>query len=129
VAAVITAACSLGDVELPGPGPVLELKKALSKELPRRVRKQLPELARSIVSAGVDPFEWCARARRGLDRAEVLAIGDASRVLLSREQRARGETVTGHFMAAQERRLADLGSFTTSTRFRNLRRQLGLAHP
>jgi tetratricopeptide (TPR) repeat protein len=129
VVAVITAACALGEVEIPGARPVPDLVKALGKELPRRVRKLLPDIGGRIRATGVDPHDWTARALGGLDRAEALALGDVSRMLLGEDERARGETVTGHFNEAQERRLNELSAFITSTAWRSLRERLGLAHP
>jgi hypothetical protein len=130
VTAIINAACALGDVTLPW--EVVEppeLRRNLSKELPRRVRKALPELAERVSQGGLEPLTWIALAEHGLDRARALVLGDISLVLLDEEQRGRGETVLGHFLDKQERRFADLSRFATSQALLEMRKRLGLEHP
>lgn len=127
VAAVVSAACGLGEVELPGrAAEPPELRKMLGRELPRRVKKQLPELAERVRSSGLEVSAWCERVERGFDRARALVLVDVSLLLLSEEQRARGETVLGHFLDKQERRLDELSRLVTSSAFSRLRRRLGL---
>lgn len=130
VAAVVSAACGLGEVEIGArAAEPPELRKLLGKELPRRVRKQLLELAPRVRDSGIDLTAWCDRVERGLDRARALVVPDVSLLLLSREQRDRGETVLGHFLEKQERRMEDLGRLVTSSAFARLRQRLGLGLP
>jgi tetratricopeptide (TPR) repeat protein len=93
VAALITAACHLGGVRLEGPPYAMlpEFERSLGKEMQRRVRKVLPELAARVSDDGADPVEWVRAAMSSLDRMAAAAIGDVSWVLGGPSGAARGE--------------------------------------
>jgi tetratricopeptide (TPR) repeat protein len=122
VAALIVAACRLGDVELPAPAFAMlgEFQRLLAKEVPRRVRKLLPELARAVQDEAPDLRGWVRAATSSLDRMAAIAAGDVSWVLGgrsrtpvgdSREERARAERLLG---------------FVLSPTYLDLREQLGM---
>lgn len=122
VAALIVAACRLGEVELPAPAFAMlgEFQRLLAKELPRRVRKLLPELARAVAAESPDLRGWVRAATSSLDRMAAIAAGDVSWVLggrsrtpvgESREERARAERLLG---------------FVLSPTYLDLREQLGM---
>jgi cellulose synthase operon protein C len=122
VAALIVATCRLGEVELPAPAFAMlgEFQRLLAKEVPRRVRKLLPELARAVQAENPDLRGWVRAATSSLDRMAAIAAGDVSWVLggrsrtpvgESREERARAERLLG---------------FVLSSTYLDLREQLGM---
>jgi hypothetical protein len=122
VAALIVAACRLGEVELPSPAFAMlgEFQRLLAKEVPRRVRKLLPDLARAVQAESPDLMGWVRAATSSLDRMAAIAAGDVSWVLGgrsrapvgdSREERARAERLLG---------------FVLSPTYLDLREQLGM---
>ncbi len=122
IAALIVAACRIGEVELPSPAFAMlgEFQRLLAKEVPRRVRKQLPDLARAVQAEARELMGWVRAATSSLDRMAAIAAGDASWVLggrartpvgESREERARAERVLG---------------FVLSPIYLDLREQLGM---
>ena len=83
VAALIVAACRLGGVELNAPAFAMlaEFQRQLAKEMPRRVKKVLPELAAQVRDYGQDTLRFYRAATSSLDRMAALAAGDVSWVL------------------------------------------------
>jgi len=83
VSALIVAACRLGGVELDAPSFALlaEFQRQLAKEMPRRVKKVLPELASRVKQEGADTLAFYRAATASLDRMAALAAGDVSWVL------------------------------------------------
>jgi cellulose synthase operon protein C len=83
VAALVVAACRLGGVELQAPAFALlaEFQRQLAKEMPRRVKRVLPELAARVKSEGQDTASFYRAATSSLDRMAALAAGDVSWVL------------------------------------------------
>ena len=90
IAALIVAACKLAGLDLPSPPYAMlgEFMRLVGKEMPRRVKKVLGELALPIVQSGQDPIAWTRAATSSLDRMAVIAAGDVSWVL-GRRRRAR----------------------------------------
>ncbi|RYZ09531.1 MAG: hypothetical protein EOO73_04335 [Myxococcales bacterium] len=122
VAALIVAACRLGEVELPSPAFAMlgDFQRQLGKELPRRVRKLLPELARAVANDAPDLLSWVRAATSSLDRMAAIAAGDVSWVLGGRARAPIGE---GRDERARAERLL---SFVLSPGYLDLREQLGM---
>ncbi len=93
VAALITAACQLGGARLDAPpyAMLAEFERLLGKEMQRRVRKVLPDLAAAVARSGTDPIAWVRAALSSLDRMAAAAIGDVSWVLAGQSGGGRGE--------------------------------------
>ena len=122
VRSIGAAACAVGGVDLL-PSASLDMQKALTKELPRKVRKQLPEMAERVRSSGETITAFCNAARAALDRAQVLATGDASLVVCTPSQRLETEAERD---VSFELRLANVAAFIASSSYRSLRSRLGL---
>ncbi len=126
VAALAAAACSVGKHPLKTQSYSMfgEFSRALERELPRRVRKELTPIAEAVAASGVDPADWASAARTSLDRAAALFVGDVSWVILGRKER---ETQHRNFDATTEERIWSLLRFVLSTDFMRLRAKLGMA--
>jgi tetratricopeptide (TPR) repeat protein len=125
IAALVVAACNVAGFRMESPPYAMlgEFERQLSKELPRRTRKVLPEMAHAVRSSGADPIVWMRAARSSLDRMAAIAIGDVSWVLASGEGRPRGEPpVTTEGRLRAERLL----SFVLSPSFFSIREKLGM---
>jgi len=126
VAAIIVAACRIADVELSAPpfAMLAEFHRLLAKETgnwaARRVRKQLPDLARAVALESPDLLGWVRAATSSLDRMAAIAAGDVSWVLGGRARADIGE-------GREERTRAErLLSFVLSPVYLDLREQLGM---
>jgi cellulose synthase operon protein C len=124
IAALVVAACRTAGVDLPSPQYAMlgEFSRLLGKELTRRTRKQLPELAAAVVRSGQDVLAWVQAANSSLDRLAAIAAGDVSNVLAS-STGYRGQI--GASMEAQAR-AARLLTFVLSPTYLALREQLGM---
>lgn len=125
VAALVVAACNIAEVRIDSPpyAMVAEFERQLGKEIPRRIRKMLPELTRPIADSSADPIAWVRAAKSSGDRMAAIAIGDVSWVLSSSEGRRRGEppvTAEGKLRASR------LLSFVISDAFFSIREKLGM---
>jgi hypothetical protein len=100
-----------------------EFERQFSRELPRRVRKLLPDLASAVADEGRDPLEWVNAAKSSLDRIATVAVGDVSWVLSSAEGTPRGESPK---TTEAKRRAARLLSFVLSPTFFAVREKLGM---
>lgn len=125
-AALAAAACAVAKHPLPGPSFAMlgEFTRALERSLPRRVRKELAELAAEIQQQNLDPRTYVQAARASLDRAAAIAIGDISWVVLDRNER---QTQERNFDPQTEHRVRALIRFVLSDGFMRLRQQLGMA--
>ena len=123
-AALVVAACRLGGVELKAPSFALlgEFQRQLGKELPRRVKRVLPELAARIRSEEQDPVAFYGAATASLDRMAALAAGDVSWVLTP-DAASRGRAPAS--IEGQER-MRRLLSFVLSPTYLALREALGM---
>jgi len=126
VAALIVAACRLGNVELDSPSFAMlgEFQRLLGKEASgwgaRQLRKVLPDLARAVQAEQPDLRGWVRAATSSLDRMAAIAAGDVSWVLGGRARSPVGE---GREERARAERL--LG-FVLSPTYLDLREQLGM---
>lgn len=125
-AALAAAACAVGKHPLPGPSFAMlgEFTRALERGLPRRMRKELAEVAAEVLQHEQDPRAFVVAARASLDRAAAVAVGDISWIVLSRQER---QTQDRSFDAPTERRVWTLIRFVLSDSFMLLRQQLGMA--
>ena len=124
VAALIVAACKIAGVEIDvTPFAMLaEFQRQLQKEMPRRVRKLLPELAAAIAHSRRDPLHWYRAATSSLDRMAAVAAGDVSWVLAT-DAAHRGRPVGSVEGQERARRLL---SFVLSPSYLALREKLGM---
>lgn len=124
IAALVVATCRLGGFELPSPQYAMlgEFQRLVGKEISRRVRKLLPELAAPVAQSGQDVTAWVRAANSSLDRLAAIAAGDVSHVLAS-SSGARGQL--GASMEAQAR-ASRLLSFVLSPTYLALREKLGM---
>jgi tetratricopeptide (TPR) repeat protein len=122
IAALIVAACRIAEVELPSPAFAMlgEFQRLLGKEMPRRVRKAIPELARAVQAESRELLGWVRAATSSLDRMAAIAAGDVSWVLGGRSRSPVGDS-------REERARAErLLSFVLSPTYLDLREQLGM---
>jgi predicted Zn-dependent protease len=124
VQALIVAACKFGGVELKAPSfaMLVEFQRLLAKEMPRRVRKALPDLAAQVRDYGQDTLRFYRAATSSLDRIAAVAAGDISWVLAPDAQN-RGRSPAS--VEGQERQRRLLG-FVLSPVYLDLREQLGM---
>jgi cellulose synthase operon protein C len=126
VAAIIVAACRLGEVELQAPSFAMlgEFHRLLAKEASgwgaRRMRKLLPDLARAVEAESPDLLGWVRAATSSLDRMAAIAAGDVSWVLGGKSRTPVGE---GREERARAERLL---AFVLSPTYLDLREQLGM---
>jgi hypothetical protein len=125
IAALVVAACNLAQVAIDSPpyAMVAEFERQIGKEIPRRVRKMLPELTAPIAATRADPIAWVRAAKSSVDRMAAVAIGDVSWVIASSEGGRRGEppvTAEGKLRAGR------LLSFVLSDAFFSVREKLGM---
>lgn len=124
VHAILAAACHLAEVPIDSPPFALlgEFQRQLGREIPRKVRRALPELARALADSGQDVREACRAATSTLDRMAAVAAGDVSWVL-SGGQASRGEVPRTREAQARFGRLL---SFVLSPAYLELREKLGM---
>ncbi|MBK7586372.1 MAG: tetratricopeptide repeat protein [Myxococcales bacterium] len=124
VAALVVATCRVGGYEMPSPQYAMlgEFLRVLTKEVSRKVKKLLPDLAARAAGRGQDPAEWVRAATSSLDRLASIAAGDVSWVLSGAGQ-PRGQL--GASMESQER-TSRLLAFVLSPNYLRLREQLGM---
>jgi hypothetical protein len=124
VAALVVAACKIAGVEIDvTPFAMLaEFQRQLGSEMPRRVKKILPELAAAIAHSKRDPLLWYRAATSSLDRMAVVASGDVSWVLAAdpAHRGLRAGSVEG------QERARRLLSFVLSPSYLALREKLGM---
>ena len=125
VASLVIAACIEAGINVaPLPYAVFgEVARAVKKEMPRRVRKAIPELCQRIIQSGQDPREWAQVARRSIDRMAVVAAGDVS-IVLGEVLGVPRDQVQG--LVAENERARRLLAFVLSPSYLELRRTLGM---
>lgn len=125
IAALVIAGCNLGGVKADAPpyAMLAEFERQLNKEIPRRVRKLLPDIAARVARENADVAAWVRAARSTLDRMAAVAVGDVSWVLAAGDAARRGkalETAEGKLSAER------LLPFVLSTTFFAVREKLGM---
>lgn len=123
VAAIVVAAVRLAGFEVPSPqyAMLAEFQRALGKEMSRKVKKLLPELAAPVAQSGQDPVAWVGAATASLDRLAAIAAGDVSTVLAVGG--ARGQLGASREARARAARLL---TFVLSPSYLALRDRLGM---
>lgn len=125
IASIVIAICNEVGANFPKPpyavyGPI---SLAVHKEISRRVKKQVTEVAQEVARSGQDPMVWVDSARRSCDRMAAIAAGDVSLVLSDMLGQPR------HDLAASLResdRAMSLLRFVLSPGYLELRRKLGM---
>jgi tetratricopeptide (TPR) repeat protein len=125
VAAVVIAACKIADVRVEAPNYAVqaEIDKAVSKAIPRRTKKLLPEICQRIAQSRADARVWARRALASLDRVATLACGDVG-IVLSEVLGQPPERLPEHLSG--DARAEELLRFVMSRHYLDLRRALGL---
>lgn len=125
IGALVAAAAKVAGVEIPSPPFAMlgEFQRQLGKEMPRRVRKALPDLLHRLAASGQDTHAWYRAATSSLDRMAAVAAGDVSWVLCNGDALSRGRL--GASVEAQER-ARRLLSFVLSPTYLAVREKLGM---
>jgi hypothetical protein len=124
VRSLVSASCRVGEVEprFSAASTDADYQRRIQREIPRKARRALPELARRVVDSGQDPSAWWQAARGSLDRLGAVAAGDASWVLAASVARRGDEPAT----LADEERARRLLAFVLSDAYLALRESLGM---
>ncbi|HVZ31827.1 MAG TPA: hypothetical protein VG963_05345, partial [Polyangiaceae bacterium] len=124
VPGLVAGLCQLGGVALDAPhyARQADYERHLGRVLPRKIRKALPAAAEAVRAGGVDIAAWASAARRSLDRAAALAVGDLSVVLSLAPPSDREAPMP----AAPTERTRRLASFMLAPAFDTLRRRCGV---
>jgi len=124
VAALVVALCSLGGVSLPAPNYARQgdFERQLSRVLPRKLRKVLPDYALGVQQNELDVARWVRTALASLDRAATIVVGDISLVLSDSPAAER----SGSAPAPPTERTRRLASFVLAPEFEALRRRAGV---
>jgi cellulose synthase operon protein C len=125
VAAIVVAACGQAEIKVDHPpyAVLAEVERLLGKALARKIRKQLADICRSLVSSNADARAWSKRALASQDRVALVASGDPAVVLsevLGASPEKLGAAVKGNARAEE------LLRFVCSPKYLELRRALGL---
>ncbi len=125
VASLVAAASIEAGVNVPAPQLAVfgEVSRSVKKEMPRKVRKAIPEICQRIAQSGQDSREWARVARRSIDRMAVIAAGDVS-IVLSEVLGAPRDKLGG--LAAENDRARRLLGFVLSPSYLELRKTLGM---
>src|SRR5262249_53854346 len=100
-----------------------EFERLLGKEMQRRVRKVVTELAPAVQDEGGDIVAWARAAMSSLDRMAAAAIGDVSWVLAGAGGQTRGEPAETEEGRIRAERIL---SFVLSKTAFDVREKLGL---
>ncbi len=125
IASLVIAACQEAGLTVPNPQYAVfgEVSRAVKKEIPRKVRKAIPDICQRIVASQQDPRQWATIARRSIDRLAVIAAGDVSLVLADILGAPRSE-LSG--LVADSERAKRLLGFVLSPSYLELRKKLGM---
>jgi tetratricopeptide (TPR) repeat protein len=125
VASLVAAASIEAGVNVPVPQLAVfgEVSRSVKKEMPRKVRKAIPEICQRIAQSGQDSREWARVARRSIDRMAVIAAGDVS-IVVSEVLGAPRDKLGG--LAAENDRARRLLGFVLSPSYLELRKTLGM---
>jgi hypothetical protein len=125
VASLVVASLQEAGLQVANPPYAIftEVQRSVRKEISRKVKKVLPDVAQRVAASRQDAASWAQAARRSIDRMAVIAAGDVSLVLsdvLETPREKLGSRVPGNDRA---RRL--LG-FVLSPSYLELRKKLGM---
>lgn len=125
IASLVIASCQEAGLNVPAPQYAVfgEVSRAIKKEMPRKVRKVIPDVCQRIVSSRQDAREWAKAARRSIDRMAVIAAGDVS-IVLGDVLGARRDQLEG--LVNDNERATRLLSFVLSPSYLELRKKLGM---
>ena len=129
IAAIVVSACKLAEVPIQAPTYAVqaEVDKLVSKAIPRRVKKMLPDICRAVVGSKQDARTWTNAAMLSLARASLVASADATTTLgdlLGETPEALRETLREHLK--NDELAMNLVRFALSPVYLELRRALGL---
>jgi tetratricopeptide (TPR) repeat protein len=125
IASLIAASCIEAGVAYPAPQFAVygEIARAVKSEMPRRVRKAIPEVCQRVLQSRQDPVAWALAAQRSLDRMAVIAAGDVS-IVLADALKASRDSLGGQ--VAESERAKRLLGFVLSPSYLELRKKLGM---
>jgi tetratricopeptide (TPR) repeat protein len=125
IASLVVASCQEAGLTVPAPQYAVfgEVSRAIKKEMPRKVRKVIPDVCQRIVSSRQDAREWAKAARRSIDRMAVIAAGDVS-IVLGDVLGARRDQLEG--LVNDNERATRLLGFVLSPSYLELRKKLGM---
>ena len=125
IGALVVAAAKVAGVDIPSPpfAMTAEFQRQLGKEMPRKVRKALPDILNRLAAQREDTHAFYRAATSSLDRMAAIAAGDVSWVLCGGDAASRGRI--GASVEAQER-ARRLLSFVLSPTYLALREKLGM---
>jgi cellulose synthase operon protein C len=125
IASLVAAASIEAGVNVPAPPYAVfgEVSRSVKKEIPRKVRKAIPELCQRIAQSGQDARTWAQIARRSIDRMAVMAAGDTS-IVIADMLNAPRDQLGG--LAAENDRARRLLGFVLSPSYLELRKTLGM---
>ncbi len=125
IASLVVASLQEAGLSVPNPTYAIfaEVQRTFHKEISRKVKKVLPDVAQRVGASRQDATAWAQAARRSIDRMAVMAAGDISLVLsdvlsVSREK-------LGGRVKDNDRSKRLLG-FVLSPNYLDLRKKLGM---
>jgi len=125
VASLVVAALQEAGIAAPNPPYAIfgEVQRTFRKEISRKVKKVLPDVAQRVGASRQDATAWAQAARRSIDRMAMIAAGDVSLVLsdvLATPREKLGARVPGNDRAKR------LLGFVLSPSYLELRKKLGM---
>jgi cellulose synthase operon protein C len=125
VASHVVAALQEAGLNVPSPQYAIfsEVQRSFRKEISRKVKKVLPEVAQRVGASRQDAVSWAQAARRSIDRMAVMAAGDVSLVLS--DVLATPRDKLGARVPTSDRAKRLLG-FVLSPSYLELRKKLGM---
>lgn len=125
IASLVVASCQEAGFNVPAPPYAVfgEVSRAIHKEIPRKVKKVIPDVCQRITSSGQDARQWAQAARRSIDRMAVIAAGDVS-IVLSDVLGVPRAQLEG--LVADNERANRLLGFVLSPSYLELRKKLGM---
>ncbi len=125
IAALVAATFKVAGLQFDAPSYAMlgEFERQLAKEMPRKVKKTLAQLAEPVLRSGQNTQAWVAAATSSLDRLAAVAAGDVSYVLASSSGGQRGQPGASNAAIARTKRLL---RFVLSPTYLALRAQLGM---
>lgn len=125
VASLVVAALQEAGLNVQSPPYAIfaEVQRTFRKEISRKVKKVLPDVAQRVGASRQDAATWAQAARRSIDRMAMIAAGDVSLVLS--DVLATPREKLGARVPANDRAKRLLG-FVLSPSYLELRKKLGM---